>query len=58
MLDGTPLLDIKPYIPLLDARVADRVGWYADRLRREGTVLADDRFASKLLKGGSDQDSR
>ena len=47
MLDGTPLLDIKPYIPSLDARDAGRIGWYTDRLQREGTVLADDRFARK-----------
>lgn len=47
MLDGTPLLDIKPYIPSLDTRDADRIGWYADRLRREGVVLADGRFDSK-----------
>lgn len=47
MLDGTPLLDIKPYIPSFDTRDADRIGWYADRLRREGVVLADGRFDSK-----------
>ncbi len=30
MLDGTPLLDIKPCVPEFDGcRDADRVGWYA-----------------------------
>ncbi len=29
MLDGTPLLDIKPYVPEFDVRVADKLGWYA-----------------------------
>jgi tRNA (adenine37-N6)-methyltransferase len=33
MLDGTPLLDIKPYVPDFD-RVTDvRTGWYASRRR-------------------------
>jgi tRNA-Thr(GGU) m(6)t(6)A37 methyltransferase TsaA len=31
MLDGTPLLDIKPYVPDFDARENVRVGWYETR---------------------------
>jgi tRNA-Thr(GGU) m(6)t(6)A37 methyltransferase TsaA len=31
MLDGTPLLDIKPYVPDFDVRTEARVGWYARR---------------------------
>ncbi len=31
MLDGTPLLDIKPYLPEFDVRAADKLGWYATR---------------------------
>ncbi len=31
VLDGTPLLDIKPYVPEFDHRDADRVGWYSRR---------------------------
>ena len=31
MLDGTPLLDIKPYVPEFDIRSADKLGWYATR---------------------------
>jgi tRNA-Thr(GGU) m(6)t(6)A37 methyltransferase TsaA len=31
MLDGTPLLDIKPYVPDFDARENVRVGWYQTR---------------------------
>jgi tRNA-Thr(GGU) m(6)t(6)A37 methyltransferase TsaA len=27
ILDGTPLLDIKPYVPEFDQFVADRIGW-------------------------------
>jgi tRNA-Thr(GGU) m(6)t(6)A37 methyltransferase TsaA len=36
MVDGTPLLDIKPYIPDVDAHDADRVGWLGDKMRKEG----------------------
>jgi tRNA-Thr(GGU) m(6)t(6)A37 methyltransferase TsaA len=31
MLDSTPLLDIKPYVPEFDVRVVDKLGWYATR---------------------------
>jgi tRNA (adenine37-N6)-methyltransferase len=31
MLDGTPLLDIKPYVPDFDVREQIRSGWYATR---------------------------
>ncbi|MBN1890781.1 MAG: tRNA (N6-threonylcarbamoyladenosine(37)-N6)-methyltransferase TrmO [Thermoflexales bacterium] len=31
VLDGTPLLDIKPYVPDFDLRAGVRTGWYATR---------------------------
>jgi tRNA-Thr(GGU) m(6)t(6)A37 methyltransferase TsaA len=31
MLDGTPLLDIKPYVPDFDVRENVRIGWYETR---------------------------
>ena len=31
MLDGTPLLDIKPYIPEFDVHTVEKLGWYAAR---------------------------
>ncbi len=31
MLDGSPLLDIKPYVPEFDVFQADRIGWYSRR---------------------------
>lgn len=33
-LDGTPLLDIKPYVPEFDAYTEARTGWYATRSRK------------------------
>lgn len=31
MLDKTPLLDIKPYVPEFDVHPVDKLGWYANR---------------------------
>ncbi len=31
MLDGTPLLDIKPYVPEFDVHKVDKLGWYETR---------------------------
>ncbi|MFC1502246.1 tRNA (N6-threonylcarbamoyladenosine(37)-N6)-methyltransferase TrmO [bacterium] len=48
MVDGTPLLDIKPYLPDIDAHKATRLGWMGNKLRTIGkTKQADDRFFSK-----------
>ncbi len=33
VLDGTPLLDIKPYMPEFDVRTGVHTGWYAHRSR-------------------------
>ncbi len=34
MLDGTPLLDIKPYLPEFDIHEVTKIGWYANRAHR------------------------
>lgn len=34
VLDGTPLLDIKPYMPEFDIRTDVRSGWYETRSRK------------------------
>ena len=44
MLDGTPLLDIKPYVPQLDDRADARIGWYEGRVDRVQDVRSDQRF--------------
>ena len=44
LLDGTPVLDIKPYIPRLDDRDAERTGWYAANVHKVSQVKADGRF--------------
>jgi tRNA-Thr(GGU) m(6)t(6)A37 methyltransferase TsaA len=34
VLDGTPLLDIKPYVPDFDVRMETRTGWYETRSKK------------------------
>jgi tRNA-Thr(GGU) m(6)t(6)A37 methyltransferase TsaA len=45
MLDGTPVLDIKPYVPDFDVWPAGRIGWFAGRSGRAETHRSDGRFA-------------
>lgn len=42
LLDGTPVLDLKPYAPTFDVFPVSREGWLEDRAQRSGR--ADDRF--------------
>ena len=42
LLDGTPVLDVKPYIPAVDAFPEARAGWFGRSA--EGRDRADDRF--------------
>lgn len=44
ILDGTPLLDIKPYVPEFDVRRADRIGWFSGKAGQVKEARADDRF--------------
>lgn len=43
IVDGSPLLDIKPYVPDFDVRSGVRTGWYETARNRQQTV-ADARF--------------
>jgi tRNA (Thr-GGU) A37 N-methylase len=44
-VDGTPIVDIKPFVPAFDAPIAERIGWFAGRLADVATARADDRFS-------------
>ncbi|OPY91341.1 MAG: putative tRNA (adenine(37)-N6)-methyltransferase [Syntrophaceae bacterium PtaU1.Bin231] len=45
MVDGTPLLDVKPYVPLFDTAATDvRTGWLADRAGGVFDTRSDGRF--------------
>ena len=44
IVEGTPLLDIKPYVPAFDARPASRIGWLEKRVARLPDAYDDGRF--------------
>jgi tRNA (adenine37-N6)-methyltransferase len=44
LLDGTPVLDLKPYVPAFDSRETERIGWFAGRIERVHTTRSDKRF--------------
>jgi tRNA-Thr(GGU) m(6)t(6)A37 methyltransferase TsaA len=44
ILDGTPLLDIKPYVPQFDLAPDPRTGWLAAPAETAAERKADDRF--------------
>lgn len=44
ILDGTPLLDIKPYAPVFDYWAVDSSGWLAERGTSIASARADKRF--------------
>jgi tRNA-Thr(GGU) m(6)t(6)A37 methyltransferase TsaA len=47
VLDGTPLLDIKPYVPPFDCYPDEEYGWLADRGNTVGSKRSDMRFFEK-----------
>ena len=46
LLDDTPVLDLKPHVPLFDHVEDARIGWFEGRADRIATVRTDDRFAT------------
>jgi tRNA-Thr(GGU) m(6)t(6)A37 methyltransferase TsaA len=47
VVDGTPLLDLKPYVPEFDVRKTDRIGWLSKSAHSARDVIADERFRQK-----------
>ncbi len=47
MLDGTPVLDLKPYVPAFDHRDPVRIGWFQGTLAALPGKKADERFSPK-----------
>ena len=45
LLDGTPLLDIKPYVPAFDAFCSAKAGWLDRSSRKVGSARSDERFS-------------
>jgi tRNA (Thr-GGU) A37 N-methylase len=44
ILDGTPLLDLKPYVPEFDRQPETRIGWLEQVKEKVRTAKSDDRF--------------
>lgn len=44
IIDGTPLLDIKPYVPAFDAVRADKTGWLQNQIHKLPGSKDDGRF--------------
>ncbi len=47
VVDGTPLLDIKPYVPEFDARRVERIGWLSRNISRLPLLRDDGRFVTE-----------
>lgn len=47
IVDGTPLLDIKPYLPQFDVRSVDRIGWLQNNVQKLHHTKDDARFAAR-----------
>lgn len=45
IVDGTPLLDIKPYVAEFDARQEVKAGWFEQNMHKLATTRDDGRFA-------------
>lgn len=50
MLDETPLLDIKPYIPQFDQRINVKIGWLKIKLEKRSLRKEKNRFLNKKLE--------
>jgi len=47
VVDGTPLLDIKPFVPQFDNRNTDEIGWVTGKASIVGEIRADRRFGDQ-----------
>jgi len=45
IVDGTPLLDIKPHVPDFDIREVQRIGWLKNNIQKLGDAKDDGRFS-------------
>lgn len=45
IIDGTPLLDIKPFVPQFDQRKTEKIGWLTGKIDKMHSSKDDGRFA-------------
>ncbi|MBT8370026.1 MAG: SAM-dependent methyltransferase, partial [Deltaproteobacteria bacterium] len=46
IIDKTPLLDIKPYVPQFDVRKANKIGWIKKKVDKIDRAADDGRFCT------------
>ncbi len=44
IIEGTPLIDIKPYVPEFDCRQSAKIGWFSDKISKLDSTRDDGRF--------------
>lgn len=44
IVDGTPLLDIKPYVPKFDVHKVEKIGWLSEKVKNVSMQKSDERF--------------
>lgn len=47
IVDGAPLLDVKPYVPQMDARKTEKIGWMEGKVERISQLRDDGRFVER-----------
>lgn len=47
IVDGTPILDIKPYIKRIDCVESEKNGWLGKKVEKFDNKISDDRFSGK-----------
>jgi len=49
IVDGTPLLDIKPYVPEFDIREVEKTGWLEKNVHKLSSSKDDGRFTKRRM---------
>ena len=44
IVDGTPMLDIKPYVPEFDVQEIEKIGWLSQKANKVHLKKSDKRF--------------
>lgn len=50
IIDGTPLLDVKPYVPVFDIRKVENIGWLGNVIHKTRKTVDDGRFLNYNYK--------
>jgi tRNA-Thr(GGU) m(6)t(6)A37 methyltransferase TsaA len=58
IVDGTPLLDIKPYVPDFNTIKAIRIGWLKGKINKLSIAKDDGRFIKKISNQTKNKDKK